>query len=448
MAHDGERQKGPASGAGGPESRTPAFGPGSRTPTAARLSAALQGSGRGSVEGGASGTKLKLFEQPRARGEVRYSSARSDRAAQRTRWERFLRVLRPPRKLKFTREGKYYLGITLGVGFAAINTGNNLLYLLLGMLLSLMLVSGVMSDLSLRRLTVTRRLPVRAQVGRAHLVEIEVYNHKKRVPSYAIEVEDLRAGQPADKRCFFLKISPSSAQVAAYRRTPARRGRDRHTGFRIATRFPFGLFEKSREVEAEGELIIYPAVDPVRLPIDEPGRRSGGTTANGRGAGDETYALRPMRDGDDPRDIYWRKSTLGDQLILRERARETRPDIELVLDTMRPQAAARQPESEAFVQQFERRIREVASRVVAHIKRGDGVVVSATLGERVRGDKNQGADPILRFLALLEWVDEAKVPELRALRAARSAHHSPAVARLDAFNGGDSSPKPPVRGRA
>ena len=75
-----------------------------------------------------------------------------------SRWQRFRRAWTSPRKLKFTREGKYYLGITLGVGFAAINTGNNLLYLLLGMLLSLMLVSGVMSDLSLRRLTVTRRL--------------------------------------------------------------------------------------------------------------------------------------------------------------------------------------------------------------------------------------------------------------------------------------------------
>jgi uncharacterized protein (DUF58 family) len=352
----------------------------------------------------------------------------SDRAL--TAWQRFERMLKP--KLKVTREGKYYLGITLGVGFAAINTGNNLLYLLLGMLLSLMLVSGVMSDLSLRRLTVTRRLPVRAQVGRAHLVEIEVYNHKKRVPSYAIEVEDLRAGQPADKRCFFLKISPSSAQVAAYRRTPARRGRDRHTGFRIATRFPFGLFEKSREVEAEGELIIYPAVDPVRLPIEEPGRRDGGMGANGRGGGDETYALRPMREGDDPRDIYWRKSTIRDQLVLRERARETRPDIDLMLDPVRPafctgtspQATA---QAEAFTQQLEKRIREVASRAVAHIKRGDGVVVSTTVGERVRGDKNLGSDPILRFLALLDAVDEAKAPAMRAERAARAllAHRGP-----------------------
>jgi|JI10StandDraft_1071094.scaffolds.fasta_scaffold60403_2 uncharacterized protein (DUF58 family) len=341
-------------------------------------------------------------------------------AKSRTFWEKVRRFFRPPRKLKVTREGKYYLGITLGVGFAAINTGNNLLYLLLGMLLSLMLVSGVMSDLSLRRLTVTRRLPVRAQVGRAHLVEIEVYNHKKRVPSYAIEVEDLRAGQPADKRCFFLKISPSSAQVAAYRRTPARRGRDRHTGFRIATRFPFGLFEKSREVDADGELIIYPAVDAVRLPIEEGGRHDGGSGASGRGGGDETYALRPMREGDDPRDIYWRKSTVRDQLILRERARETRPDIELVLDTVRPSTSSTGHAADLFAQQLEKKIREVASRAVAHIKRGDGVVVSTTVGERIRGDRNLGSDPILRFLALIDAVDEAKAVAMRAQRLAHA----------------------------
>lgn len=321
-------------------------------------------------------------------------------------WGKVRWYLKPPRKLKFTREGKYYLGITLGVGFAAINTGNNLLYLLLGMLLSLIVVSGVMSDLSLRALSVTRRLPARAQVGRPHLVEIEVYNHKKRVPSYAIEVEDLRASQPADKRCFFLKISPTSAQVAAYRRTPAKRGRDRHTGFRIATRFPFGLFEKSREVDADGDLIIYPAVDAVRLPIEEAGRREGGGGAVGRGGGDETFSLRQMREGDDPRDIYWKKSTMRDQLILRERARETRPDITLTVDNIKPTGAG-----EGFSQVFEKKIREVASRAVAHIKRGDGVVVASTSGERVRGDRTMGSDAILRFLALLEAVDEAKLAD-------------------------------------
>ena len=226
--------------------------------------------------------------------------------------------------------------ITVGVGFAAINTGNNLLYLLLGMFLSLIIVSGVMSELSLRHLTVVRRLPPRAQVGRAHLVEIEVYNHKQKVPSYAIEVEDLRAGQPADKRCFFLKISPRSAQVAAYRRTPARRGRDRHVGFRLATRFPFGLFEKSREVDCEGDLVIYPAVDRVVLPPDDAGDRMGGVVTLGRGTGDETAGVRMMRDGDDPRDIFWRKSAQGDQLVVRERVREARREVTFVIDSRHP----------------------------------------------------------------------------------------------------------------
>lgn len=321
---------------------------------------------------------------------------------------------RPPRKLRVTREGKYFIGITFGVGFAAINTGNNLLYLLLGMLLALIVVSSVMSELSLRRLTVVRRLPPRAQVGRPHLVEVEVHNHKGKVPSYAIEIEDLREGHPADKRCFFLKISPDSAQIAAYRRTPARRGRDRHVGFRIATRFPFGLFEKSRETAADGEIIIYPATDPLELPAKADGRWLGTDGRLGAGSGDEIVGVRPMREGDDHRDIYWRKSTLGRQMVLRERAQETSRQVTLVIDSEHPGST---PDA-TWLDQFEVRIREVASRAVAHIKRGDGVTVRSTGGESVLGNNTVGADPVLRFLALLE-------PSPRSESAAPGAPSAP-----------------------
>jgi uncharacterized protein (DUF58 family) len=313
--------------------------------------------------------------------------------------ERAWQRLRPPRRLKFTREGKFFVGITLGVGFAAINTANNLLYLLLGMLLALIVVSGIMSELSLRDLSVVRRLPMRAQVGRAHLVEIEVFNHKSRVPSYAIEVEDLRAGQPADKRCFFLKISPKSAQVAAYRRTPSKRGRDVHVGFRIATRFPFGLFEKSREVPAEGDLIIYPAVDAVQLPPAPPGRNFGADGTIGRGHGEDFLGLKLMREGEDPRDIHWRKTAAAGQLVMRERAREARPDVSLPLDVVRPSSA-----NDEWDVGFERRIRDVASRAVAHLKRGDCVTILTNVGGLARGDRTAGADPVLRYLALLDAV--------------------------------------------
>ena len=335
--------------------------------------------------------------------------------------------MRPPRKLKFTREGKFFVGITLGVGFAAINTGNNLLYLLLGMLLALIIVSGLMSELSLRDLTVVRRLPMRAQVGRPHLVEIEVFNHKGRVPSYAIEVEDLRAGQPADKRCFFLKISPKSAQVAAYRRTPAKRGRDRHVGFRIATRFPFGLFEKSREVPAEGELIIYPAVDPVQLPAMPIGRHVGGDASFGRGHGDDYIGLKLLRDGEDPRDVHWRKSAAVGQLVVRERAREARPDIVLPLDVIRPDEA-----KEEWLLAFERKIRDVASRALAHVKRADTVTIRTSLGDAVRGDRSTGADPLLRFLALVESVESRAALRAHAEKTSNGAGARARAAAVDA----------------
>ena len=355
-------------------------------------------------------------------------------------WKR----LRPPRKLKFTREGKFFVGITLGVGFAAINTGNNLLYLLLGMLLALIIVSGLMSELSLRDLTVVRRLPLRAQVGRPHLVEIEVFNHKTRVPSYAIEVEDLRAGQPADKRCFFLKISPKSAQVAAYRRTPAKRGRDRHVGFRIATRFPFGLFEKSREVPADGELIIYPAVDPVPLPALSAGRHAGGETTYGRGHGDDYLGLKLLRDGEDPRDVHWRKSAAVGQLVTRERAREARPDVVLPLDVVRRDDA----KDEWFVA-FERRIRDTASRAVAYIKRGDAVTIKTTAAEMVRGDRTSGADRVLRFLALVESITTSELTarsgaDKRQPTAAQPTAAQPAAAQPAAAQPAAAPPARPA----
>lgn len=329
---------------------------------------------------------------PRAtRGEVEVAKGP-------TFWTKLRRFFRPPRRLKLTREGRFYILITFGVGFVGILTANNLLYVLLGMLLSLIIVSGLLSEASLRDIRVTRRLPQRAQVGRPHLVEVQVWNDKRRMPSYAIEVEDLRSGQPADKRCFFLKVSPGSSQVAAYRRIPARRGLDRHTGFRVATRFPFGLFEKSRTFEEVGDLVIYPAVEPVRLgAFGGQGYGEGSTMAH-RGGGDDVLGVRLMREGDDPRDIYWRRSVGVGPNVVVERAREVRRHVRLSLDN----CYAGEKPSEEFLTAFERRVRDLASQAVAHLRRGERVRIQATSGPSAEGHPELGTDNVLRFLALLE----------------------------------------------
>jgi uncharacterized protein (DUF58 family) len=185
--------------------------------------------------------------------------------------------------------------------------------------------------------------------------------------------------------------------VAAYRRTPARRGLDLHIGFRVATRYPFGLFEKSREIESEGTLVTYPAVDPIRLSIDTATRGVGGKTAFVRGHGDEILGLRPMREGDDPRDIYWRRSANPDQMLLKERVFEGKRTAILTLDDSLPTNV----KYSEFLERFEVRIREVASRAVAHLLRGDAVRLRTTSGQNVSASPATGADGILTFLALI-----------------------------------------------
>jgi uncharacterized protein (DUF58 family) len=236
--------------------------------------------------------------------------------------------LRAPRRLRFTREGKIFIGVTLGVGFAAINTGNNLLYLVLGLLLSLIVLSGILSEIALRGLEFRRRLPRRSFAGTPMSVEIEVRNKKKYAPSYSIEVEDRLANRRTDKRCYFLKVSAGARQTAQYRRTPPVRGMERYVALRVATRFPFGLFEKWREVDLVEEQLVYPSPVRAARPAIPSQSMGDAMTRDGRGSG-EVDGVRDIRDDEPARDVHWRKTAATGRLVGRERKRELARRLQL-----------------------------------------------------------------------------------------------------------------------
>src|SRR6476661_7113606 len=221
--------------------------------------------------------------------------------------DRLRRRWRPPRRLSFTREGKIIVLLSVGLGFAAINTGNNLLYLLLGWLLSFIIASGVLSEITLRDLIVERRPPPRIHAGEPFLMEVVIKNGKPKRASYSIEVEDLQGKVPIDKRCYFLKIPEAKSQRTSYRHTFVRRGAYTLTGYRLATKFPFALFRKSRDVDAPLEIIVYPARVAVPRPAPKTTSR-GETSANRLGRRGEFFGLREGREGDDRRDVHWRSS--------------------------------------------------------------------------------------------------------------------------------------------
>ena len=100
-----------------------------------------------------------------------------------------LRALRPRRTIRPTRDGWWCLGAAVGLGFAAMNTGNNLLYLLASLLLGLIIVSGILSEQSMRRLRLAAVVPDEIYAGRATVVGARVRNLKRRLSTYSVALE-------------------------------------------------------------------------------------------------------------------------------------------------------------------------------------------------------------------------------------------------------------------
>jgi uncharacterized protein (DUF58 family) len=305
-------------------------------------------------------------------------------------------VTRGLRRLRLTREGRLFLAITLAIGLAAVNTGNNLLYLVLGWLLSLIVASGALSNLTLRRLRVGRRAPPRIFAGRPFLMEVWLENRKKRLASYSIEIEDVVAGRPLDKKCYFLKLPPGRTQRASYRHTFHRRGLYQLQGFRLSTRFPFALFTKAREQRAADEVLVYPAVRPVPLPAPR-APRHGDATQSRMGRRGEFHGLRDYRDGDDSRAIHWHSSARTGRLLLREMEEEAQRRVVIELDN-----AVSDPGDDAALESLEEAVSTAASLIVTYLRQGYAVRLVAR-GLEVPSSAGAGHEHrLLRALAMLE----------------------------------------------
>jgi uncharacterized protein (DUF58 family) len=97
----------------------------------------------------------------------------------------------------------------------------------------------------------------------------------------------------------------------------ARRGVFPVARIRIATRFPFGLFEAWTWLHVQSTILAYPVPRGERTPPDS-SRVGSATHALHRAGDDEWSTLRPFRDGDSPRQVAWRAYARGGDLLVRE----------------------------------------------------------------------------------------------------------------------------------
>jgi len=224
-----------------------------------------------------------------------------------------------PRKLQLTNEGKFLLLLTFGMGFAAINTGNNLFYLVVGLLVSLVTFSGILSETTLRRISWRRRYPDRLHAGSVVTGRVDIENHKRRLTSYSLEVSDVIDGEGASctpGRILTTRVGETTSGFPTFRFE--RRGRYRSAGFSLATAYPFSFFRKSRFYPEPSEFLVYPRVD---LDVGDPARLLGWgeqVDTSGKGRGSEFYSAKAFQPTDDLRDVHWKRSARTGDLVVKE----------------------------------------------------------------------------------------------------------------------------------
>jgi uncharacterized protein (DUF58 family) len=238
---------------------------------------------------------------------------------------------------KLTRDGIIYLVAVFVLILAAINTGNNLLFLILACLLGGILVSGVLSRAVLSGIELKFDMPEHIFAEQPILAEIELRNEKQAWPSFSLLVvgQTKRKKTPAEiltRPVFFPYIPHMSASRQKVELRFPRRGVFRQDAFGIRTRFPFGFFEKTREVESDIEIVVYPRIEPTDQFYEVLPLLSGEMASHFRGRGHELHSLREYQPADSVRFVDWKVTAKIGRMAVREFAREDERRVMLVLD--------------------------------------------------------------------------------------------------------------------
>src|ERR1700729_4322885 len=236
---------------------------------------------------------------------------------------------------RLTREGMVYLGVVAILILACVNTGNNLLWMLLSCAMAGLLISGALSRAVLRGIELKFDMPEHIFAEQPVVAELELRNEKQAWPSFSLRVvgENKKgAGQISTRPVFFPYIPRQASARQKVELTFPHRGNYRQDAFGIRTRFPFGFFEKTRQVDSQLEIIVYPKVAPTEHFYEVLPLLSGEMASHFRGRGHELHSLRDYLHTDSARFVDWKVTAKAGRLVVREFAREDERRVMLVLD--------------------------------------------------------------------------------------------------------------------
>lgn len=299
--------------------------------------------------------------------------------------------------VRLTKIGTTYIVTTVVLAVAAINTGNNPLYIAVALMLGSLLLSGLASKGGLKSLEVEIVGASEAWAGRPSNGRLHVRNRSRiwnvrdvvltsEAFSEPVLVPRVGRGETIEVIAPFLFRRRGLAHVHAI---------DSYT------RYPFGFFVKKRRLPVTSEIVVFPRIF-TDTAEDERLRPAPGETSTGTriGTGVDIHSFRDYVHGDSLRHVHWKKSASIGRWITRQTESDVSRSVHVIVDPYRPHGVPQD--------RFEEMIASAATFIYHAAARGLDVTLSLPR-MTVRARESESVAPLYRALALLEETDEPVV---------------------------------------
>jgi uncharacterized protein (DUF58 family) len=235
--------------------------------------------------------------------------------------------------MRLTLEGKKFLLLALLIAVAAVNTANNLMFLVFSMMLSILFIAFITLGINMKALSLRASIGQPAYAGQRAFLDLTVSNSKSHINSYSLRVH-MPEGIYGEGHVAFVPAGSETtgkAQVLF-----ERRGLYMLDDFRLESGFPFIFVSKVKKVRSSGEILVYPEIIDIESIFPAVIQRGREIHIMRPGRGEELLGIREMRPGDDMRMVSWRTSAKAEKIMVKEFAEEAPRTVTVVLDDHGP----------------------------------------------------------------------------------------------------------------
>lgn len=235
--------------------------------------------------------------------------------------------------IHITPAGWIYVVLTVAVGFAAVNTANNLVYVITSVLLGFMLISGIAGKANLEAVQVRVALPDEIYAESPAPVVVRVGNRRRFLPVFLISVH---VGPDDEVSFAYVDRSGEATRTIPIRFT--RRGLSPPIPVWVSSPFPFGFFIRIRPTDPIPPVLVFPKLTPCTLPPPPSHRPTKGEETASERRGAEDHDLRSIREyqaGDPLKKIHWKSSARTGRWLTKEFSTAARDCVMVDLDQLR-----------------------------------------------------------------------------------------------------------------